>query len=95
MGHCCLVIDTVFLIRQSRKETQRTKDEYAAVFAPPASPIWNRHWSGQILLILAGLGLLVLGAHWPDDFDGLLKQADAVMYEVKHGGRNRIFLREF
>jgi diguanylate cyclase (GGDEF)-like protein len=31
----------------------------------------------------------------PDDFDGLLKQADAVMYEVKHGGRNRILLREF
>lgn len=31
----------------------------------------------------------------PGDFDGLLKQADAVMYEVKHGGRNRILLREY
>lgn len=31
----------------------------------------------------------------PADFDGLLKQADAVMYEVKHGGRNRILVREF
>jgi diguanylate cyclase (GGDEF)-like protein len=30
----------------------------------------------------------------PEDFDGLLKQADAVMYEVKHGGRRRILLRE-
>ncbi|HEX5674031.1 MAG TPA: diguanylate cyclase, partial [Azonexus sp.] len=29
----------------------------------------------------------------PGDFDGLLKQADAVIYEVKHGGRNRILLR--
>ena len=31
----------------------------------------------------------------PGDFDGLLKQADAVMYEVKRSGRNRILLREF
>lgn len=31
----------------------------------------------------------------PMDFDGLLKQADALMYEVKHGGRDRILLREF
>ena len=59
-----MVIYTVFLIRQSHKETQRTQDEYAAEFAPPASPTWDRHWSVQILLILAGLGLLVLGAHW-------------------------------
>ncbi len=59
-----MVIYTVFLIRQSRKETQRTKDEYAAEFAPSASSTWDRHWSVQILLILAGLGLLVLGAHW-------------------------------
>jgi len=31
----------------------------------------------------------------PEDFDGLLNQADALMYEVKRGGRNRILLREF
>lgn len=31
----------------------------------------------------------------PEDFDGLRKQADAVMYEVKHSGRSRILLREF
>lgn len=31
----------------------------------------------------------------PKDFDWLLKQADALMYEAKHGGRNRVFLREF
>ncbi len=31
----------------------------------------------------------------PEDFDRLLKQADALMYEVKHGGRNRVLLREF
>jgi cation:H+ antiporter len=59
-----LVTYTAFLIRQSRKETQRTKDEYAAEFTPPASPTWDRHWSVQLLMIAAGLGLLVLGAHW-------------------------------
>ena len=31
----------------------------------------------------------------PKDFDWLLKQADALMYEAKHGGRNRVLLREF
>jgi PleD family two-component response regulator len=36
-----------------------------------------------------------LSRHAPEDFDGLRKQADAVMYEVKHSGRSRIFLREF
>lgn len=31
----------------------------------------------------------------PPDFDALLKQADALMYEVKHDGRGRILLREY
>lgn len=31
----------------------------------------------------------------PEDFDALLKQADDLMYEAKHGGRNSILLREF
>lgn len=31
----------------------------------------------------------------PQDFDVLLKQADGLMYEVKHGGRDRILLREY
>lgn len=30
----------------------------------------------------------------PEDFDGLLKQADAMMYQVRHGSRNRMLLRE-
>ena len=55
---------TVFLIRQSRKETQSMKDEYAAEFAAPEVAAWDRHWSVQLLLIAGGLCLLVLGAHW-------------------------------
>lgn len=31
----------------------------------------------------------------PHDFDMLIKQADALMYEVKRGGRNRIMQEEF
>ena len=55
---------TVFLIRESRKETQSTNDEYAAEFAAPQDAAWDRHWGMQLLLIAGGLGLLVLGAHW-------------------------------
>ena len=31
----------------------------------------------------------------PQDFDALLKQADALMYEVKRGSRDRVLLREY
>lgn len=31
----------------------------------------------------------------PQDFDGLLKQADSLMYEVKRGSRDRLLLREY
>jgi cation:H+ antiporter len=58
---------TTLLIRQSRRETAavqaEVEAEYAEAFdAPPRA--WDRHWGVQALLILAGLALLVLGAHW-------------------------------
>ena len=31
----------------------------------------------------------------PSDFDGLLRQANGLMYEAKRGGRDRILLREY
>lgn len=31
---------------------------------PDAGSRWDAHWSVQILLVIAGLGLLVLGADW-------------------------------
>jgi diguanylate cyclase (GGDEF)-like protein len=31
----------------------------------------------------------------PQDFDLLIKQADTLMYEVKHSGRNRVQQQEF
>jgi len=57
-----LVAYTVFLIVQSRRQTQATADEFAAEM-PPAGG-WDRHWSAQLGLVLAGLALLVLGSDW-------------------------------
>jgi cation:H+ antiporter len=59
-----LLAYTVFLIRQSRRETQATQDEYAQEFAAPPAGAWDRHWGAQLALIVGGLALLVLGAHW-------------------------------
>lgn len=55
---------TVFLVRQSRKQTQSTQDVYAAEFASPQAAGWDRHWTMQLVLIAGGLGLLVLGSNW-------------------------------
>ncbi|PWB40816.1 MAG: sodium:calcium antiporter [Rhodocyclales bacterium] len=59
-----LVAYTVFLIRQSRRESRETQDEYAQELAAPAAGAWDRHWAVQLALIGGGLALLVLGANW-------------------------------
>ena len=51
---------TVFLIVQSRRETQATRDEYAEAMPPQRA--WDRHWAAQLALVLGGLALLVLGS---------------------------------
>jgi cation:H+ antiporter len=57
-----LVAYTVFLVRQSRAETQAARDEFAAELPPPAPGRWDSHWAAQLGLILAGLALLVGGS---------------------------------
>jgi len=57
-----LVAYVVFLVRQSRAETSEIRDEYAA--GVPRRGEWDSHWAVQVLLIVAGLGLLVLGSNW-------------------------------
>ena len=52
----------VFLVLQSRAETAAIRDEYAEGMR--RSGEWDSHWAVQVLLILAGLGLLVLGSEW-------------------------------
>jgi cation:H+ antiporter len=57
-----LVAYVVFLVRQSRAETKEIRDEYASGVPPTGT--WDGHWAVQVLLIVAGLGLLVLGSNW-------------------------------
>ncbi len=54
---------TFIIIRQSRRETAAIRAEYDEAFDGGANG-WDAHWGVQILLILAGLALLVLGANW-------------------------------
>ena len=58
---------TVLLIRQSRRETARVQAEVEAEYDEAfdgREQGWDSHWGVQALLILAGLALLVTGAHW-------------------------------
>jgi len=55
---------TVFLIVQSRNESQAARDEYAAEFKPAEKGGWDERMPIQLSLILIGLAVLVLGAHW-------------------------------
>lgn len=57
-----LVAYTVFLIIQSRKESQAIRDEYAAENNKKSK--WDASVYVQVLLILAGLYLLVQGSEW-------------------------------
>jgi cation:H+ antiporter len=59
-----LLAYTVFLIRQSRRESQAAKNEYAQEFVPAAQGAWDAGRPVQVLLVTAGLALLVLGSDW-------------------------------
>lgn len=58
-----VIVYTVFLVTQSRRASKATEAEFADEM-PDTSSKWDAHWSVQMLLVLAGLGLLVLGADW-------------------------------
>ncbi len=53
---------TVFLIVQSRRAGTEIDD--AALAELPAASRWDRHWSVQVLLVIVGLVMLVIGAKW-------------------------------
>ena len=57
-----LVVYMVFLVRQSRAESVEIREEYAG--AVRRNGAWDSHWAAQVLLIVLGLGLLVLGSEW-------------------------------
>jgi cation:H+ antiporter len=56
-----IVAYTAFLVVQSRRETKATNDEYAAEFGRKDG--WDSHWGMQVLLVLAGLAMLVVGSN--------------------------------
>jgi cation:H+ antiporter len=53
---------SAFLIRQSRAESKEVRDEYEAGVRRGGG--WDDHWGVQLLLIVVGLALLVLGSNW-------------------------------
>lgn len=55
---------TVFLVVQSRRQSQAAQDEYAAEVRPAEPGGWDARLPAQIGLVLAGLALLVLGSGW-------------------------------
>lgn len=54
-----LVVYVVFLIRQSRRASRSEQEHYGEEL-PEAT--WDRHWSVQAGMVMAGLALLVIGA---------------------------------
>lgn len=59
-----MVAYTVFLVVQSRKETQAAQDGYAAEVKPAAKGSWDSSLPAQLMLIVGGLALLVVGSQW-------------------------------
>jgi cation:H+ antiporter len=59
-----LVAYTVFLVVQSRRETQAAKDEYAAEVKPAEAGAWDDKLPMQLLLIVVGLAALVFGSEY-------------------------------
>lgn len=59
-----LLAYTIFVVRQSRRETKAVEAEYTTEFGSGAQGGWDSHWAMQVLLIVSGLTLLVVGADW-------------------------------
>lgn len=60
-----LLAYTVFLVRQSRAESATTGPDEFADNLPPVQPgRWDARLPAQLVLIVAGLTLLVLGSDW-------------------------------
>jgi len=51
------------LVRQSRRKSTAIRAQYADSM-PGVGVAWERHWGAQVLLILVGLTLLILGSNW-------------------------------
>jgi cation:H+ antiporter len=59
-----LIAYTVFLVVQSRRETQAAKDEFADEVKPAEAGAWDSKLPAQLALIVAGLAALVFGSDY-------------------------------
>ena len=59
-----IVAYTVFLIRQSRRESQQVREEYAREFGVGAAEKTPRAWAADLGWMAGGLVMLVLGSRW-------------------------------
>ena len=59
-----LLAYTMFLVVQSRRETQAARDEFAEEIQPARAGAWDSHWAAQIGLIAVGLAALVFGSDY-------------------------------
>jgi cation:H+ antiporter len=59
-----MVAYMVFLIVQSRRETQAANEEYAQEVKRAEVGAWDASWPVQLLLVAAGLAALVFGSQW-------------------------------
>lgn len=57
-----LAIYVLFLIYQSRRESAKVKEEYANEFGTESNVKYS--WATNIVMVLGGLALLVLGSRW-------------------------------
>jgi cation:H+ antiporter len=62
-----LIAYTVWGIVQSRREQTAVLEEYAAEFGGPSTPATTGSLLLNVVLVIAGLGLLVLGSRWFTD----------------------------
>ncbi len=59
-----LIVYTVYLVRQSRRQTSMARAEYAEDFRPAQAGAWDAKLPVQLALIIVGLVGLVFGSEW-------------------------------
>lgn len=59
-----LIVYTVYLIRQSRRQSAMAQSEYAEDFSPAPAGAWDSRLPVQLALIVVGLVGLVFGSEW-------------------------------
>lgn len=60
----CAVAYTVALIRMTRRESQAVVGEYVEAYTPDEEPRPRRPLAVYVLLMLAGIAIVVVGAEW-------------------------------